>query len=85
MTKREVIQLVFDGERPPYVPWSFGFTVEAHRKLVEHYGTDDLEDILGNDLPRDYYVGFADRIAAVTPQSVTEVAQRSIRPDTFAA
>jgi len=50
MTKRELIQLVFEGERPPYVPWCFGFTVEAHRKLVEHYGADDLEDILDNHL-----------------------------------
>ena len=48
MTKREVIKLIFEGERPPYVPWSFGFTIEAHRKLADHYGRDDLEDVMDN-------------------------------------
>jgi len=50
MTKREVVRMVLDGKRPPYVPWSFGFTFEARRKLVEHYGTSDLEPIFGNHL-----------------------------------
>ncbi|MBI4976641.1 MAG: uroporphyrinogen-III decarboxylase-like protein [Spirochaetes bacterium] len=38
MTKRDVIKLVLDGKRPPYVPWSYGFTKEAGEKLREHYG-----------------------------------------------
>jgi len=50
MTKREVIRTVLDGKRPPYVPWSFGFTLEAREKLVEHFGADDLEPILQNHL-----------------------------------
>ena len=50
MTKREVVRLAIDGERPPYVPWSFGFTVEARGKLVAHFGTDDLEPFLENHL-----------------------------------
>jgi hypothetical protein len=29
ISKREVTQMVLDGLKPPYVPWSFGFTVEA--------------------------------------------------------
>ena len=33
MTKREVIRLVLQGKRPPYVPWSMGFTHEAQQKL----------------------------------------------------
>jgi uroporphyrinogen decarboxylase len=37
MTKRDVIRIVLDGERPPYVPWSFGFTYEAKQKLHQHY------------------------------------------------
>jgi uroporphyrinogen decarboxylase len=37
MTKREVIRMVLDGERPPYVPWSFGFTYEARLKLQSYY------------------------------------------------
>ena len=48
MTKRDVVRTVLEGRRPPYVPWSFGFTHEARAKLVEHYGTDDLEPIFQN-------------------------------------
>lgn len=50
MTKREVVRLVYEGKRPPYVPWSFGFTVEARAKLHAHYGTDDLASALDNHL-----------------------------------
>jgi uroporphyrinogen decarboxylase len=53
MTKREVIRLVLAGKKPPYVPWSFGFTLEARQKLEAHYKpTSDrtLEDILDNHL-----------------------------------
>ena len=50
MTKREVVRQVLDGERPPYVPWSFSFTVEAEERLVEHYGTRDLDATLDNHI-----------------------------------
>ena len=50
MTKRDVVRFVYEGKRPPYVPWCLGFTHPAHRKLVEHFGTDDLEPILQNHL-----------------------------------
>lgn len=40
MRKREVVKMVLDGKRPPYVPWSFRFTYEAIEKLEEHYGPD---------------------------------------------
>lgn len=50
MTKREVIKDVLDGKKPPYVPWSFSFTIEAEEKLVQHYNTEDLEPILHNHL-----------------------------------
>lgn len=50
MTKRDVIQTVLNGEAPPYVPWSFGFTLEAKARLIEHYGTEDLEPILQNHI-----------------------------------
>ncbi|MDP2982203.1 MAG: uroporphyrinogen decarboxylase family protein [Candidatus Latescibacter sp.] len=50
MTKREIIKLVLDGKTPPYVPWSFSFTVEAGEKLVVYYGHDDLESDMGNHL-----------------------------------
>jgi uroporphyrinogen decarboxylase len=50
VTPRDVIRLVLDGGRPPYVPWSFSFTLEAQQKLVAHYGTDDLTTRLNNHL-----------------------------------
>ncbi|MDR0611297.1 MAG: hypothetical protein LBG58_14405 [Planctomycetaceae bacterium] len=50
MTKRELIRLVLDGQKPPYVPWSFSFTVEAAEKLKTYYGVDDIEEPLGNHI-----------------------------------
>jgi uroporphyrinogen decarboxylase len=50
MTKRDVIRMVLDGRRPPYVPWAFGFTQEAAEKLRQHYRAAELEDVLGNHL-----------------------------------
>ncbi len=50
MTKRDVVKMVLAHERPPYVPWHFGFTVEAKQKLTEHYGSDDIMAITGNHL-----------------------------------
>ncbi len=51
-TKREVVRGVLEGERPPYVPWSMGFTIEARAKLQSHYGTDDVEGPLENHFVR---------------------------------
>lgn len=39
MTKREAVRCVLDGKRPPYVPWSFGFTREAWEKLIGYFGS----------------------------------------------
>lgn len=50
MTKRDVVRLAYEGKRPPYVPWSLGFTWEARQKLVEHFATEDLEPVLQNHL-----------------------------------
>jgi uroporphyrinogen decarboxylase len=50
MTKREVVRCALEGRRPPYVPWSCGFTVEAKQKLVAYFGTEDLEDVLQNHI-----------------------------------
>ena len=50
MTKREVIRTVLDGKRPPYVPWSFKFTVEPKRMLCNYYGVNDLDEVLGNHI-----------------------------------
>lgn len=48
MKKRDVVKATLDGERPPYVPWSFSFTLEARERLVRHYGADLLDSILHN-------------------------------------
>lgn len=50
MTKREVIRTVLDGKRPPYVPWSFKFTVEPKEMLCKYYREDDLDVVLGNHI-----------------------------------
>jgi len=47
-TKRDVVRLVLGGRRPPYVPWSMGFTKEALEKLVAHYGHTDVDAALDN-------------------------------------
>ena len=41
---------VLAGNKPPYVPWSCGFTKEAKEKLQAHYGTVDVEDALQNHI-----------------------------------
>jgi uroporphyrinogen decarboxylase len=50
MTKRAIVQSVLEGKRPPYVPWSFSFTQEAHATLCEHWRTADLDELLHNHL-----------------------------------
>ena len=36
MSKREVVRAALEHRRPPYVPWSFGFTKEARERLAAH-------------------------------------------------
>ena len=50
MTKRETVKAVLNAAKPSYVPWSFSFTLEARAKLVRHYGTNDLDEVLHNHL-----------------------------------
>jgi uroporphyrinogen decarboxylase len=50
MTKRQVIRMVLEGETPPYVPWSFSFTIESRDKLVQHFGASDLAPFLHDHL-----------------------------------
>ena len=52
MNPREVVRTVLEGRRPPYVPWSMGFTKEAKEKLQSHYGCEDIETPLENHLVR---------------------------------
>jgi uroporphyrinogen decarboxylase len=50
MTKREVVRSVLEGQRPPYVPWSFDFTKEAREALITHLGTQDIDTAVGNHI-----------------------------------
>lgn len=50
MTKREVIKIVLDGKKPPYVPWSFKFTEEPKEELQKYYDVKDLDIVLGNHI-----------------------------------
>jgi uroporphyrinogen decarboxylase len=50
MKKHEVIRMVLDGKKPPYVPWSFKFTLEPRLELRKHYQVDDLDEVLGNHI-----------------------------------
>ena len=63
MTKRDVVRMALDFEAPPYVPWDFGFTVEAREKLVEHFGADTLDDALDNHiLGLGHEIGFFEEV-----------------------
>lgn len=48
MTQRDVMRTVYEGGTPPYVPWNFGFTLEAREKLEEHFGPENLATALDN-------------------------------------
>jgi uroporphyrinogen decarboxylase len=59
VTKREIVKMVLSHQVPPYVPWSFRFTMEARQKLVEYFGNENIEIYLLNhmvDLSND--IGF---------------------------
>jgi uroporphyrinogen decarboxylase len=50
MTKRDFIRQVLAHQRPPYVPWSFSFTLEARQKLERHFGSTSLDLLLHDHL-----------------------------------
>jgi uroporphyrinogen decarboxylase len=50
MTKREIIKMVLEGKKPPYVPWSYKFTKEPYEMLQRHFGVEDLDEVLGNHI-----------------------------------
>ncbi|MFI3317819.1 MAG: uroporphyrinogen decarboxylase family protein [Rikenellaceae bacterium] len=83
MTKREIIKMVLDGKKPPYVPWSYKFTKEPKEMLLEHYGVDDLDPVLGNHiLQLGSDIGFFDEVGEDLFQDVFKVVwDRSIDKD----
>ena len=62
MRKREVVRLVLDGARPPYVPWQIGLTQEARHRLGAHYGELGLERALDN-----HFLGLGNGIGFFEP------------------
>ncbi|MFI3332739.1 MAG: uroporphyrinogen decarboxylase family protein [Rikenellaceae bacterium] len=83
MTKREIIKLVLDGGKPPYVPWSYKFTAEPKEMLEKYYGVDDLDPILGNHiLQLGSDIGFFEEVGKDLYQDVFKVVwDRSIDKD----
>ena len=49
-TKREIVRAVLEGQKPPYIPWSCGFTHQARAKLSAYFAPVELEDALQNHL-----------------------------------
>ena len=82
-TKRDVIKIVLDGKKPPYVPWSFKFTQEPKEQLQKYFEVDDLDIPLGNhilNLGNDY--GFFDDLGNNLFRDVFKVVwDRSIDKD----
>lgn len=83
MKKRDVVKMVLDGKKPPYVPWSFNFTVEPKEMLQKYYGVSDLDLVLGNHfLQLGADVGFFEQIGENLFQDVFKVVwDRSIDKD----
>ena len=91
MTKRQVVKTVLDHKKPPYVPWSFGFTKEAADKLITYYNSlnhqinskEELEDFVGNHLLKlGSDIGFFEEVGPNLVQDVFGVVwDRSIDKD----
>jgi len=83
MKKRDVVKMVLDGKKPPYVPWSFNFTVEPKEMLKKYYSVSDLDLVLGNHiLHLGADIGFFDQIGENLFQDVFKVVwDRSIDKD----
>jgi uroporphyrinogen decarboxylase len=83
MTKREVVKAVLDHKRPPYVPWSFNFTVEPEALLKAHFDVEDLDPVLGNHLlPLGHDIGLFEALGNDRFQDVFGVVwDRSIDKD----
>jgi uroporphyrinogen decarboxylase len=51
MQKRGVVRAVFEGRRPPYVPWHFQFPHEPWQMLTRHFGGEaEAERAVDNHL-----------------------------------
>jgi len=83
MQKRDVVKAVLDGKRPPYVPWSIGFTKEAAARLQLHCEPGAFETRVQNHFVRlGSDIGFFDDLGNDRVQDVFGVVwNRSIDKD----
>lgn len=61
-TKREIVKMVLDGQKPPYVPWSFKFTYEAIEKLEQHFGPEWEVELDNHIVELGSDIGFFDEL-----------------------
>lgn len=66
MTPRERVWLAIGHIEPDRVPWQIGCTTPARRKLQEYFGSESLDDVLGNHLAK-YRPRAPDALVEVRP------------------
>ncbi len=49
-TPRDIVREALAFRSPDHVPWSFRFTLEAREKLERHFGSTDIDSLVGNHL-----------------------------------
>ncbi|MDX1643013.1 MAG: pitrilysin family protein [Thermoanaerobaculia bacterium] len=83
---REMRQLLgprpIEAEELDKVRQQLARSLPARWETLADIGSE-LEEILTCELPRDYYDGFLDRVAALTADGITETAAAHVRPDSF--
>ncbi|MDC7244820.1 MAG: uroporphyrinogen decarboxylase family protein [Sphaerochaetaceae bacterium] len=62
ISKRDIVKMVLDGKKPPYVPWSFRFTYEAIEKLRDHFGPDWEKSLDNHFIELGSDIGFFDEL-----------------------
>ena len=65
-TPRQRVWQAIRHQQPDRVPWQFGYTVPARQKLERHFGTADLDAVLGNHLVK-YRPRASDALVEVRP------------------
>jgi len=65
-TCRERVWQAIRHQQPDRVPWQFNYTTPAREKLEAHFGTRDLDQLLGNHLAK-YRARPADGLVEIRP------------------
>jgi len=65
-TCRERVWTAIRHQQPDRVPWQFNYTTPAREKLEAHFGTRDLDRLLGNHLAK-YRARPADGLVEIRP------------------